>query len=217
MSNSTPEELVEEAKKPGVFNIINVLKERAYPTDDIEISLDEVASYEAALIGEKIDVAGEQLLNISDPDEINKAVDAIEKLKKQRQKILDSIAKNMFTFKIAGISEGKRDELYQEAVAKFPIEYTESSNPLLGETKREEVKNVERDKFFTSLLWAEHIQAIVDPSGSEQGKLTVDDVNELRNNLPISATTKLNEAIEKIRVATAMFMIGVDEDFLAKS
>lgn len=217
MSNDTPEEIVEKAKKPGVFSIINVLQERAYPKDSIEVSLDEALAFKASRISEKIEEFNKQINNVDDADEIDSLSDKRDELVAQREEILAEIKTKLYTVNITGIPEGRREEIYTEAIEKFPIEYVEATPSLLGDAKREEAENPERDKFITTMFWAEHIESIVDPDGNVQGKMTPEEARALRENLPISASTKINEAIEKIRIATALFMIGVDEDFLAKS
>ena len=58
---------------------------------------------------------------------------------------------------------------------------------------------------------------ITAPDGSEQDGISVEDASELRRSLPIASASKITDAIEKMRVATAVFMLSVDEDFLAKS
>jgi hypothetical protein len=80
-----------------------------------------------------------------------------------------------------------------------------------------EIQNPDRDRYFTGLLWQAHIKKIVDPQGNEQEGITVEDAFELRRSLPLASIGKITEAIEKMRAATAVFMMTVDEDFLAKS
>lgn len=204
MSEATVEELVEEAKQPGTFNIIEVLKGRSHPVDEVSVYLDEKTAYEAAMLKVK--------LGATDSKSVEYA-----KIEKQIDELVAKLESEKYIFVITGISEGRREEIYNEAVKKFPVEYDESSNPFSGEKTKEEIENPERDRMFTSSLWCEHISKIVAPNGAEQTKLTVQDVNALRATLPIAATGTINQAIEKLRAATAVFMLSVDEDFLAKS
>jgi hypothetical protein len=128
MSENTVEEIVTEMKSPGKFKILDVIKDRSFPTEDVDIFIDEQMAYAAA--------------SMDDPD---------------------------------------------------------------------------RNTLFTELLWQKHIVKITAPDGSVQDGVSLEDVSELRRSLPIAATGKLTEAIEKIRTATAVFMFSADEDFLAKS
>jgi hypothetical protein len=122
-----------------------------------------------------------------------------------------------YTFTVKGISEGKRDELYKVATEKYPLEYNETKNVYTGEISREEIESEERDSLLTSLLWSAHITKIEAPNGDVQDFISPEDAMELRSSLPIASNALINKSIEKIRAATAMFMISVDEDFLAKS
>lgn len=202
-------DLAEEAKKPGTFSIINVLKERAYPTEEVNVYLDEQSAYDAAKIQEKI----EELSKSLEP-EVQKEIDA---LIDERASIVSVLEKSRYVFSISGISEGRRDELQEKAIEKFPLEYEESKNPFTGEVVKTEKENKQRDREFTNLLWVESIKKIVNPSGDVQESVTFEDVVALRDLLPIAAIGSITQSIEKLRISTAIFMSTVDEDFLAKS
>jgi hypothetical protein len=204
MSETKIVELVEEAKKPGIFNIIDVINERAYPRDEINVYLNESAAYKASLLDAK--------LKKTDPKD--KEYSAIEK---ELNKFIDELEQSKYVFCITGISEGKRDELYKIASDKYSVEYREDKNPFTGEIKREEIPNDDRDNLFTSLIWSAHIEKIIAPDGNVQESISAEDVDKLRKSLPIACVSTINQAIELIRTSTAVFMYKVDEDFLAKS
>lgn len=216
MSDATVEELVEEAKKPGTFNIVNVLKGRAYPSDVINVYLEEQAAYDAAEISERI-------LELEEEDAVSgfqlskDLKKELEDLNAERASLVEKINSQKYLVKITGISEGKRDELLKEALKKFPMEYEEVKNPITTEVVKNEIPSQERNDLFTEMLWLEHITSITAPDGSVQESFTIEDVRDIRSNLPISATGAITEAIEKLRVSTAVFLMKVDEDFLAKS
>ena len=204
MSEEEIIELAEEAKKPGTFNIMNVIKDRAFPSQQVNIYLDEEAAYNAS-------DANEKLKRI---DPADKEYAAAEKALKE---LLAKLEESKYVFTIEGISESKREEISKLAAGKFPIEYREEKNVYTGETKREEIENQERNDLFTAMLWSAHIVKIVSPSGDIQQHLSAEECNELRGALPIASSALVNQAIEKIRAASAIFMMTVDEDFLAKS
>lgn len=204
MSEKAIEEIVEEAKKPGKFNIVDVLKERAYPTDSVNIYVDEDTAYKAAELSEELKRTSELDEKYAD---ISESLDAL----------MDTLSESKYVVTITGISEGKRDELYELAVNKYPLEYNENKNVLTGESTREEIENQERDELFTNLLWSAYITKIVAPNGAEQDGITPEDAEEMRKSLPIAANSIINAAIQNMRAATAVFMYKVDEDFLAKS
>lgn len=208
MAESTVEELVENAKKPGTFSILNVLNERAYPREEVIAYLDEQAAYDASQIQSKID-------ELSKNEDANKA--KINELAKKRDAVIKKLELSKYTFTVSGISEGMREDLNKESIEKYPIELEEEKNPFTGEVTKKEVENKERDRYFTNLIWHSAIEKIVNPDGDAQENVTMEDVIALRGMLPIAAIGALNQAIEKLRMATAVFMMTVDEDFLAKS
>ena len=206
MSDATVEELVNEAKKPGKFNIVNVIKERAYPSDDVVVYLDEEVAYRAAKLQERLRDEAATL-----PEEEYAALDA------ELNAAVEELESKKYVFSIRGISEGRRGELLELSIAQFPLEYNEQKNPFTGEVTRTEIEDRGRDSLFTNFIWAEHIVKIVSPEGDEQESLTAEEVRELRDALPLASAAAINEAIDKLRVSTAVFMASVDEDFLAKS
>jgi hypothetical protein len=203
MSDETTEIVAaaEEAMKPGKFNILDVLKSRSYPEAEVNVYVDEATAYEASKVSE-------QLNSLDKTD---------KKLEEKFNALIKKIEDSKYVFTISGISEGKREELYKIAAEKYPIEYKEDKNVLTGETKREEISNEDRDSLLTNLIWAECVTKIVAPDGSVQDSLTVEDAKELREFLPIASNSIINDTIQKMRAATAVFLYKVDEDFLAKS
>lgn len=201
--------LAEEAKAPGVFSILNVLKERAYPKEQVNVYLDEQSAYDASLVQEKID----ELLKSADVGN----QDAIDDLSAKRDALLGNLEKSKYTFFVTGLSEGLRSDIYDQASEKFPIEYDESKNPFTGEVVKSEIDNKERDRYFTNLLWHSSIEKIVAPDGAVQESVTMEDIVKLRELLPLAGIGAVTQSIEKLRTATAIFMLTVDEDFLAKS
>lgn len=215
MSEQSIEQIVEEAKKPGKFNIIDVLNNRAYPEIDVDVYFDESKSLKAVEIQEKIEeLEKANLRKNGGALEANKK--RIEELNSEFDLILDSLSESKYVFTITGISEGKRDELLKLAIAKYPIEYDETTAPLTGEVTRKEKDNEERDRLFTNLLWREQIKKITSPDGDVQDEISIEDVQAIRASLPIAGSSKINEAIERVRLASAVFTMTVDEDFLAK-
>lgn len=198
------QEVTEAAMKPGTFSIVDAIKERAYPSDDIAVYMDEASSYKAAELSKKLESLDSTTKEYIDTQ-------------KQLDKVIEVIEKSKYVFTITGISEGKREELYELALKKFPMEYKEDKNILTGETKKVEIENAERDSLFTTLLWSAYIRKITNPEGAVQENLSPEDADELRKSLPIAVNGIINSSIQNMRAATALFMYKVDEDFLAKS
>jgi hypothetical protein len=218
MSEATVEELVEQAKAPGTFSILNALKERAYPVENIDIYLDEDIAFLAAQIEDEINSIGMVMdRSADDADALTELLTKREELIAKREDMVKQMGGAKYIFTITGISEGLREDIYNECVEKYPIVVNKKMNPLTAQEETEEVENPERNRMFTNLLWQAYITKITAPDGSVQNGITFEDAVELRRSLPIASSGRITESIEKLRAATAVFMVTVDEDFLAKS
>ena len=204
-------EAVDEAKAPNKFNIVDVLNNRAYPEDVVSVVLDEALAYEAAMIKDRIEELSAELSNNKDSE--------LEDLISKRDELSKKLSESSYKIHIKGISEGQREASYNEARKKYPVEYENSNNIsdlLSSNSPKAEKESPQRDTLFTDYLWQKHIVKIVNPDGDEQEKLAFNTVRAMRDSFPLSATMKINEAIEKLRTSTAIFMMETGEDFLAK-
>lgn len=209
-------ESVQAAKAPGKFNIVDVLQNRGYPETSVKIILDESIAYQAAMIKEELEQVDKKLAaSKSNQSLVEKQKELLASLDEMKE----SISKSTYTVHLMGISEGKRDELFNSARKKYPVEYESSNNiqdMLTGNVTKVEKESPERDALFTDFLWLEHIKKIVNPDGDEQTEFKYQDIRAMRDSFPLSAILKVNEAIEKLRASTALFIMGTGEDFLAK-
>lgn len=208
--NDEVKEMVEEVTSPKSFNVIDAISNRSYPHTTVNVFLNEELAYEASVLEDEIDDLQPRAVN----DE--SAAAKLDVLEKKRDAIVAELEASCLVFHVYGISEGDREDIYNIAVKDFPVEYEESKNPYTGESVKNEIDNVERDRLFTTLLWQAQIRKIVASDGAEQSDMTKDDVEKLRRQLPIAALGSINQAIEKVRIATASFMLKVNQDFLAK-
>ena len=203
-------EAVNKAKAPGTFSIVDVLTNRSYPESVVNVIMEESLTYEAAMIKEKI-----ENMEASKQTKLS----AFEDLIAKREEILTELSRFSYSVHIRGISEGQREASYAEARKKYPVEY-ESVNDvaaLLGnQGERKEKESPQRDALFTDYLWQKHIVKIVSPDGDEQVDFSYNTIRTMRESLPLSATMKINEAIDKLRSASALFVLETGEDFLAK-
>jgi len=207
-------EAVDEAKAPGTFNIASVLKDRGYPKMQLTLAMDEQSAYEISAIKEKLGSIDLAYSKKNKPEDVVKQEEVLlGKLEELKSKVTES----SFTFHLEGISEGKRNELYSQAKKKYPLEYEKDIDITTGKMQKVEKESFERDSLYTDLLWQAYIKKIVSNNGDEQSGVSYSDVRAMRDNMPISASARINESIEKLRVASAVFMLETDEDFLAKS
>ena len=217
MDNENIQETIELAKKAsarGTFSISEALLERAYPVEEVKVYLDEQTAYAIVRVDEQI--------NELEEDASSGAKEIADVAQKQQADLIDSrqglyekLQESLYIFHVTGVSEGTRQELLDKAFEKYPQEYIEDKN-ILGDIKRTEKDNADRDNFFTMLLWEKSITKVVSPSGSEQVGVTEDDIKVMRKVMPVSAITKMNNSMDKLRMSTAMFLLEVNEDFLAK-
>lgn len=209
-------EAVDEAKAPGTFNIVSVLQNRNYPKTEIAVMLDDSLAYEAASIKEKIDnldtTIGKGKMSMAQQAER-------EELLKKKDDLLEEMAKCFYVVEISGISEGVREEVFNEAKKRYPIQYENSNNLsdlLGGDSKKVQKESTERDDLFTDFLWQKSIIKVTDPDGNTQTEFSYAAIKSMRNQFPLSALLRINEAIEKMRSSAAIFMMETGEDFLAK-
>ncbi len=218
MSDQEIIEAVEQAKKPGTFSIVDAVKGRGYPKSAVDIYLSEDIAHYAAEIDEKINNLQSEMDSKSiTPKSLKALSEQHEKMIDQKYKLVKEMSDDKYVFHITGIPEGDRDAIEKKAYEKYPAKYDNDRNPFSGESTKKEINDPDRQKLFTVLLWAAHIEKVVDPSGAEQNGITPQEAQELRNYLPVASISKITESIEKIRAASAVFMMSVNEDFLAKS
>jgi hypothetical protein len=213
------EEIVQEARKPGVFNIVDAVKERAFPKTSVDIFLDESLAY----IISELDDALSRTANSMDKTKTlsKKQVDEItqkrDEILDRKDKLVEEMSGAKYIFHFEGISEGKRQDIYDKTLEKFPMKHEKNRNPYTGKMEKEEIDEIDRDRYFSDLLWQAHIAKIVSPDGQEQVGISLEEATELRRTLPAASAAKISETIERLRVASAAFMMSLNEDFLAKS
>jgi len=214
LSEEDIRESIDEAKRPGVFKIVDVLKDRAYPKMQVKVSVDEQAAYDANHLKEQIEKLDAK---ISKGGKVDKIIKDQEELSQKRDEIVEQLKQSSFTFYLTGISEGRREGLYKKSTAKYPIEYDRDMDLTTGKIEKTEKLSAERDALYTDFLWEASIEKIINESGDEQIGVSYTDVRTMREQMPLSAIARINDSIEKLRVSSAVFMMEVDEDFLAKS
>lgn len=204
----TPEEaeakaVAVEASKEGNFNFLDRLAGRDYPTEEVEIYIDEAA-------GHRIQTLEERASNEKD----GKQADLIhEQIKFEKAKA----EKSRYVIHLEGISVEDYDALIDEAVAQFPVEYTESRNPLTYAPEKAAVENQDREQFFRTALWAKFIRKVVGPDGGSDSNITPEWVAYFMGHAPIAATAKVAVAVEKLRMISDWMDRIQGDDFFPKS
>ena len=110
------EEIVNEAKKPGKFNIVDVVKDRGYPKDEINVFIDENVAFRIAEINEAINSISNKMdsAGAADKKTLDKLLKQHEEILNTRQKLLDEMGEAKYVFHLTGISEGSRQDLFDK-------------------------------------------------------------------------------------------------------
>ena len=98
-------DLVEEAQKPGSFNLGEFVKGRGYPQDSVEIYVDVESAYELSKLNEK-------LVQATDTEES-------EKLEAEAKILSDKILASKLTFNMRGIDQKHVEKIEVESKKKF--------------------------------------------------------------------------------------------------
>lgn len=197
------EEKAREASTPERFSFVDRLASRDYPTEVIEIYLDEAAAYRMARLESQLSVT-------TDGDQANVIQEQIEYL---RRKAIAS----RYLLHLEGISSEEYDAVVDEATAEFPLEYVDSRNPLTFKTDRTVVENPDREAFFRIHLWAKFIRKVEDAEGRIDDNIDAEWVAQLNKKAPLMALVKIQGAVELLRMTTDWMDKIQDEDFLVKS
>ena len=193
----------EAASKAGSFNFLDRLANRNYPTEDVQVYLDEAAGYRVqALAAEIADEADDERL---------------EQLEADLRLAQGEMLASRFVFHLEGISSDEYDDVVDAAREQFPIEYTETRNPLTFALERTPVENEERETFFRAHLWAKFIRSVEAPGGEVDDNITPAWCAQVQGLLPIMGALKIQTAIETLRMTTDWMDRIQDENFLAKS
>jgi len=203
MSNKTPEELAAATAEPGTFSFIERLRGRNYAKDDVIVYLDEQLGYEL----------NELVVELRTNDDLN-AQTTTELEEKIAQKIAE-LAPHAYTFHLHGISSRDYNNLIDSAANLYPYEYEEETD-ILGRKTKTIKENEDRQEYFTGILWLACIESIVAPDSSVASDIGPELIAEMRTSAPIAAVHRINQTVEKLRMATDWIEYTQDEDFLAK-
>lgn len=210
--------LATEASKPGTFNFIDRVTGRNYPKDEVVVYLDEESGYNISKIEKELELAG-QKIKLAGDDKVllAEAKAQVDQLEAQLEANREKASESRFVFHLEGISTRDYDKCVDEAQEQFPLEYTETRNPLTFKLEREVVENDDRETYFRTLLWSKFIRRVVDPSGNEDSTISHEWVKQVADLLPIMAQIKVATGVETLRMATDWMDHIQGEDFLAKS
>lgn len=200
--------IAEEASKPGKFNFLDRVTGRNYPTDEVEVYLDEAAGHRMERLRDQI---------ISTPTANEEGVKLRLELEEQLEIERAAAAASRYVFHIEGIPVDEYDAVVIEAQKLYPLEYIESRNPLTMALERQPKESEDREQYFRVHIWAKYIRKIVDPDGNFDDNITPETVAVMQNHMPLVGIARVQLAIERLRMVSDWMDQIQGEDFLAKS
>jgi hypothetical protein len=188
--NQTQEilELVDEAHKRGKFNLVDAIKDRAYPEKSVTIYTDVVSARELHEINEKLDMAG-----------MAGDTESYDKHQKQAEELASRITESKLIFLMRGVPQDKVDSIGDSVQSDAPTDLSWSKNYILG-------------------LVAASIVKVENHAGEvDEREFTAEDSSKLYSSLPQESWMMLVEAVEQLTLATGIFKGITDAGFLQKS
>lgn len=187
-------ELVKEARKPGKFNLVDVIKDRAFPEREVDVYTNADAAF-------KLVELDEQMKAIVGIDQ--EKYDALEE---EAQVLAEELQKSKLSFLMRGVGQGVIEEV------------TEKANTLYNNPDAEDHDSEGWFRFYVTALIASNVVRVTDAEGNvDERQFTVDEMMEIRNNIPADAWAVLVNTMQKLTLASGYFKGLTDAGFLPKS
>lgn len=193
-------ELAKKASEPGAFTFLDRLLGRNYPTDEVVIYLDEAAGYKVSELRRKAKMS-------ADPETaaaIEEQIDALDR----------EVVKSAAIFRLQGMPNEEYDAIIDDIYEQMPAEYEETTNPFTGRKEKTEIHDPKREDLLNTTVWARFLTEIETSEGTQRG-FTEDEAAVMRGKLPIDGVRRVQEVIQKLRMATSWMDQIQDEGFLA--
>jgi hypothetical protein len=175
---------------------------RDYPTDEVEIYIDEAAAY-------RIEKLEEQASNATGGEQANIIH---EQIAHQRAKA----AASRYVIHLEGISSEQYDACVDAASEQFPVKTETTRNPLTFAPETVVLEDADRDQFFRTLLWSKFIRKVTGPGGGVDSNITPEWIAYFMSHAPIVAVVKVSAAIDKLRMITDWMDRIQTDDFFPK-
>lgn len=156
-------------------SIADVLSGRSYPTETVEVYMDEGVAYEISKVNAEIAIATKKSEDTAD-------------LEKRLEDLVKKGSESRLTFHLRGISRHDRQNIVKAVMEEHP-----QKTDFLGRPE----PDLDADEMYTNLTWAaltEKIEVsagVVEPVGT-------DDINLLRANLPDGALETIAKAVSAL-------------------
>jgi hypothetical protein len=188
--NSTKEilDLVDEAHKRGKFNLVDAIKDRAYPEKSVVIYTDVVSARELYEINEKLELSA-----------IAKDAKTYSELEKKAEELATRVSESKLVFLMRGIPQDKVDAIGDSVQSASPTDLSWSKN------------------YITGLVAASIVKVENFAGEADEREFTTEDASRLYSSLPQESWMMLVEAVEQLTLATGIFKGITDAGFLQKS
>ena len=195
-SNITEEtlKLVQEAQKPGVFNLADVIKGRGYPQKDVSVYIDGAAAFELVELEDKMKALAEDSAEYKE-------------LEEKAEELAKVVQASKLTFTMRGVGQGVVERISEQADEKFGKDSEDTGDV-----------NTDWFKYYITSLVASNVIRVTDPEGNvDETLLDYDSMSEIRDNIPADAWGVLVNTMQKLTLATGYFKGLTDAGFLPKS
>lgn len=179
--------LVDEAQKPGNFNLGEFVKGRGYPQDIVEVYVDVESAYELSKLNDI-------LVQTTDEKEL-------AELEAKAKELSDKILESKLTFKMRGIDQKQVERIEENSRKKFPD--TEDIAWLVD--------------YMSELIAANIVSVTTADGKVDERVFTAEDADNLRSYLSSEAWEKIVATMQKLTLATGYFKGLTDAGFLQKS
>lgn len=188
-------EMVKEARKPGVFNLSEVIKGRGYPEREVTVYTNVDAAF-------KLIELEDQMKQVGGSDQ--KLYDELEA---RAQELAVTVQDSALKFMMRGVSQTVVEQVTKEADSTY-------------KTAKDEDGDNSDDwfRFYVTSLVGKNIVKVTNASGDVDEKdFSFEEMLEIRNNLPGDSWGVLVNTMQKLTLASGYFKGLTDAGFLPKS
>ena len=160
------------------WDLAEILTERKQPTAEVDVYLNEFASYAKAKLIEhtaSTEMSSEEHLKLQEQ------IDALD----------TEIDSKHYLITVAAIPSRMQEDIQSDAFHAFPIKVD-----FIG---RDDAQNqIDRTKYQNLAIWHAQIKNVLNPAGQSKKSWTLEEIERLRSALPIKAREAVDEAIRDI-------------------
>lgn len=208
---TTPESIAQEASKPGKFSLIERLKGRNLPTEDVSIYINDAAEWERQQLVEE----NMELVIHGQGEEREKLQQRREWLEGRIAELAEEVRQSEVVFTLQAVTNERYDELLEEARKSFPVKYEKVTNPLTGRTTMEEISSPDREELFNNIFMAETITKVA-MNGEVDDEITPEWVELFQRYAPLDALRVVTVQAYKMRMTGEWMDAYQNEDFSPK-